>query len=163
MNKADLGMVWSFAAGLFTVLLAAAAYAKDWLIAGLGKVKNSFIALVASPAVWLAVGATFLWGFWIGHIQGAHGKRALRAEMVALEHKASASEAEAIIAAARATAASNEGKGWKAKAEALEAEVSALRARVSGKSSPVAAVSRRPVAKVPKAAETASKPFWPFN
>ena len=163
MNKADLGMVWSFAAGLFTVLLAAAAYAKDWLIAGLGKVKDSFIALVASPAVWLAVGATFLGGFWIGHIQGALGKRALRSEVSALELKAAASETEAAIAQGRATSAATEGKKWKDKAQALEAEVSSLRSRLSGKSSPVAAVSRRPVPKVRKPAEPASKPFWPFQ
>ena len=105
MNKADLGMIWSAVAGLFTVLLAAAAYAKDWLIAGLGKVKDSFIALVSSPAVWLAVGVTFLGGFWIGHIQGALGKRALRSEVSALELKAAASETEASIAQGRATSA----------------------------------------------------------
>ena len=163
MTKADLGTVWSFAAGLFTVLTAAAVYAKDWLIAGLGKIWTSFVALVASPAVWLAVGVTFLGGFWVGHIQGALGKRALRSEMVEVARKAEAAETESAIAQGRATSAATEGKKWKDKATALEAEVSALRARVAGQSSPVAAVSRRPVAKVPKPAEPASKPFWPFQ
>ena len=102
-------------------------------------------------------------GFWVGHIEGAAGKRALRSEVVALELKAAAAETESIIAAGRATSAATEGKKWKDKATALEAEVSTLRARVAGQSSPVAAVSRRPVAKVPKPAEPASRPFWPFN
>ena len=163
MNKADMGMIWSAVAGLGTVLIAAAAYAKDWIMSGLRKIGASFVALVASPAVWLAVTAMFLGGFWVGHIEGAVGKRALRSEVVALELKAAAAETESIIAAGRATAASTEGKKWKDKATALEAEVSALRSRVAGQSSPVAAVSRRPVAKVPKPAEPASRPFWPFN
>jgi len=163
MSKADLGMIWSAAAGLFTVLIAAAAYAKDWLMQGVRKIGASFVALVASPAVWLAVGVTFLGGFWVGHIEGGAGKRALRSEVVALELKAAAAETEAIAAQGRATAASTEGKKWKDKATALEAEVSTLRARVTGQPSPVAAVSRRPVAKVPKPAEPASKPFWPFQ
>lgn len=163
MNKADLGTVWSFAAGLFTVLIAGAAYAKDWLIAGIRRIGSSFVALVASPAVWLAVTVTFLGGFWIGHIEGGAGKRALRSEVVALELKAEAAETESAIAQGRATSAATEGKKWKDKATALEAEVSSLRALVAGQSSPVAAVSRRPVAKVPKSAEPASRPFWPFN
>jgi hypothetical protein len=163
MTKADLGMIWSAAAGLFTVLIAASAYAKDWLMSGFRKIGASFVALVASPAVWLAVGVTFLGGCWVGHIEGGAGKRALRSEVVALELKAEAAEMEAIIAAARATSASTEGKKWKDKATALEAEVSTLRARVAGQSSPVAAVSRRPVAMVPKPETPASRPFWPFN
>ena len=163
MSKADMGMIWSAVAGLGTVLIAAAAYAKDWIMSGLRKSGASFVALVASPAVWLAVTAMFLGGFWVGHIEGAAGKRALRAEMVALELKAEAAETEAIAAQGRATSASTEGKKWKDKAAALEAEVSTLRARVAGQSSPVAAVSRRPVAKVPKPAEPASRPFWPFD
>lgn len=163
MSKADMGMIWSAVAGLGTVLIAAAAYAKDWIMSGLRKIGASFVALVASPAVWLAVTAMFLGGFWVGHIEGAAGKRALRAEMVALELKAEAAETEAIAAQGRATSASTEGKKWKDKAAALEAEVSTLRARVAGQSSPVAAVSRRPVAKVPKPAEPASRPFWPFD
>ena len=163
MNKADMGMIWSAVAGLGTVLVMGAAYAKDWLMSGFRKIGSSFVALVASPAVWLAVGVTFLGGFWVGHIEGAAGKRALRSEVVALELKAEAAETEAIAAQGRATSASTEGKKWKDKAAALEAEVSTLRARVAGQSSPVAAVSRRPVAKVPKPAEPASRPFWPFN
>lgn len=163
MTKFDLGTITSFAAGLLTVLAAAAAYAKDWLLVGLGKIKTSFVALVSSPAVWLAVGVTFLGGFWAGHIQGAHGKRALRSEVVTLRVAAENAELEAASAEGRAKASSTEGKKWKDKAEALEAEVSALRARVGGKSSPVAAVSRRPVPKVPVAQPAVSKPFWPFN
>lgn len=149
MSKMDWGtIIWATVAGIGGVL----AWAAHWAKAGLERMRASFVALVSSPAVWLAVGVMFVAGFWLGHIEGSAGKSGLRSQVAGLR-------VSLIDANARATAAAREAQAWKAKAEAPEAST-------PPKSEPVAAVVKRPVPKKPaekKAASEAKKPFWPFQ
>lgn len=136
------GPVWAFVVGL------------------LDRVRRSFVALVSSPAVWLASGLVFVVGFWLGHLEGAAGKRAIRAERDDLRTQIaenqrrndvlSASNREALVTIAR-----------------IKGELAAAKAVPEPPASPPAAVSRRPV---PKAAPTKSaasappaRPWNPFG
>lgn len=88
-----------------------------------GYVAASFVALVTSKAAWLAVLLMSLGGFWVGYIEGAHGKRALRSEVVALAAEARAKDKRIDVLIRGEDAALADAKTWKGKFEALQAEV----------------------------------------
>ena len=159
MTKNDIGAAL---AGLLSVLSAFAVGAREYLGRWLAKAGTSIMAVVASPAVWLACGLVFVGGFWLGHIGGAAGKKALRADVVALKleydrrGRTLKERAKEIDALTEAT-------------EKLTAEVASLKSgHAAPKSEPVAAVSRPRVAKAaqtkPAASEAPKVPFWsPFQ
>lgn len=122
-------------------------------------VARSFRALVTSKAVWLASGVVFVAGFWLGHIEGAAGKRALRAEVVDLESVARQHASDAKKARAQVADLTD-------KTKEMEAEIARL-SKGEPASEPVAAFPRARVAKaVPKKtppAEPPKVPFWPFQ
>lgn len=159
MTKNDIGAAL---AGLLSVLSAFAVGARKYLGKGLTKAGASFMAVVASPAVWLACFIVFVGGFWLGHVGGAAGKKALRADVVALKLeydacgrtlKERAKEIDALTA----------------KAKDLAVEVASLKSGTPApRSEPVAAVSRPRVAKAvqkkPAAGEPPTVPSWsPFQ
>ncbi len=153
MSKNDIG---ALLAGLLSAVSAFAVMARGLLARMFGRMVKSFVALVASPAVWLAVGVCSLGGFWVGHIEGAAGKRALRAEVVTL-HALTKSNAEAAKEAeARAAKAVAAAKVKDGTIEALKAELA------RAKRSPAASVK----AAVPKtyrkkpAVSAPAKPAW---
>ena len=159
MTKNDIGAAL---AGLLSVLSAFAVAARAYLGRWLAKAGASVMAVVASPAVWLACGLVFVGGFWLGHMEGAAGKKALRADVVALKMeydsrgrtlKERAKEIDALTV----------------KADKLAAEVASLKsgAAPAPKSEAAAAVSRPKVAKAvpkkPPAGEAPKPAFWPFQ
>ena len=164
MSKNDIG---AMLAGLFTVLASIGVYARDFLGRGLAYIWGTFVALIKLKAAWAAVGLCMVLGFWVGHIEGSAGKRALRAEVVTLKSRASASSAAAAAAVARAVAATNEAKSRAEEVEALTAELAAVKAGAPrGASAPVAGVPRKPATKpVPKKTPVSApaKPFWPWE
>ena len=157
MTKNDIGAAL---AGLLSVLSAFAVAARAYLGRGLAKAGASAMAVVASPAVWLACGLVFVGGFWLGHMGGAAGKRALRADVVALKMEYD-SRGRTLKERAR------EIDALAAKAKGLEAEVASLKSGAAPKSEAVASVSRPRVAKAvpkkPPAGEAPKAPFWPFQ
>lgn len=134
--------------------------ARNGLASTWRNVATSFKALATSKAVWLACGIVFVGGFWLGHTEGAAGKRALRSEMVKL-----GSHADQLAATAksdRAHIVSLEAKG-----KEMEAEITRLKGGHEPKSEPVAALSRPRVAKAVPRKVTAGEPpkasYWPFS
>jgi hypothetical protein len=163
MNKSDVGLIGTIATSVFVVMASIMAFAKDWLGKVFTRIKGSFVAVVSSPAVWLAVGLTFVGGFWLGHIKGAVGKRALRSEVATLKGDVQGASAAVAVAQRRAKDAESAASAWKTKAEAAEAEAVRLKSRATAKLVPGAAVSRRPVPsarKTTQAASTAQKTDW---
>ncbi len=164
MSKYDLGAIIAAAMGGIGPVLV---WFREGLSRMFGKVWASFVAVVASPGVWAAVAITSLGGFWLGHIEGSAGKRALRAEVSRLATVGERQAATVASAEARAAAAMATSHSWQAKAEAAEAEVSRLTGRPVAASQPVAAVPKRQVAKARSSKTTASEPakavWWPFS
>ena len=156
MSRNDIG----------TVLASIGVYAKDFLGRALGKAGASFMALLASPAVWIAVATFSIASFCLGHIEGSAGKRALRAEVVTLNARAAASAQTAKSAVARAATAAAEVAAKAGEIEALKAEIERLKALPVTASAPVAGVPRKPATKPAQKAPPASapaKPFWPWG
>ncbi len=165
MSKYDIG---ALLAALFSAVAAFAVVAKDYLGRWLGKIGKSFVALVASPAVWIAVATCSFGSFWVGHIEGSAGKRALRAQVVTLESRAKASSDVAESAVAKAAALGADVKTKAKENEALKAEIARLTKAPAGAAiAPVAGVSRRVVIRgVPKKPATGvpDKASWaPWN
>lgn len=127
------------------------------LVAWLDAIRRSAVALISSPAVWVAATTLFVVGFCVGHIEGAYGKRQLRSKVVALDIKAQRESERADMAERRARDSVARADEWKAKAEAVEAENVALR-RQKPKASGVSPKQDTPVAAAPE-----PKPFWPWE
>lgn len=126
-------------------------------VAGLDAIRRSAVALISSPAVWVAATTLFVVGFCVGHIEGSYGKRQLRSKVVALDTKAQRESERADMAERRAKDSGVRADEWKAKAEAVEAENVALR-RQKPKASVVPPKQDTPVAAAPE-----PKPFWPWE
>lgn len=155
MSRNDIG---ALLAGLLSAVSAFAVVARDVLWRGVTRVGKSFASLVSSPAVWLAVAACSLGSFWVGHIEGAAGKRALRAEVVTL-HAITKSHAEATKEAeARAVKAMAAAKIKDGTIEALKAELARVKARPA-----VEPVAKKAVPKTIRkkpAVSAPAKPSW---
>lgn len=164
MNKADVGA--ALAAAL-SVLASVAVLAREYASKALEYMRVSFVALISSRAVWAAVLLTSLGGFWAGHIVGATGKRALRAEVARLDTRAKISAAAATTATARATKAEARVADLAGTVEAMQAEIAALKARKTPASAPVAPAVKRPVAKTlpnkPAAGDPARARWTPWG
>lgn len=141
-----------------------AVWAKEFGTKIAGAIWASFVALVSSPAVWLAGACIFVGGFWIGHIQGAHFSRArVPATLIGVAPATQDTTAyEATAAAATAEAAQ-----WKAEAATKQAEITRLTAELGVKSDALKAAQAKLAAKVPvpkKAAPAPAKAAWsPFE
>lgn len=163
MTKNDIGTIVAGAAAVAASLLG---MARTYLAGLARRVGASFANLIASPAVWLAVGATFLVGFGSGfvggHLEGASGKRELRAEVVRLTARAKAGHDAAAVAEKREAAALAAAKTLAAKVESQQAELvrlgAALKARPVPQASRVVPVVRRAVPKAVKKPPPASDP-----
>lgn len=127
------------------------------LVSVLDALRRSAVALVSSPAVWVAATTLFVVGFCVGHIEGAYGKRQLRSKVVALDIKAQRESERADMAERRAMDSVARADEWKAKSEAFEAEIVALR-RQKIKASGASPKQDTPVAAAPE-----TKPFWPWE
>lgn len=155
-----LAAVW----GAIMALFSHAGVVRLWLADWAGRVRKSFVALVASPAVWLACIVIGLVGWWGGYQTAAIGKRAARVDLVEARRDL-ANAADAVEAAKDAAAkAVAEAAEWRGKAAAARNELEALKA---GRGVPVAAVSapavRKAVPKKKAAAAAPQAPFWPFS
>jgi len=163
MSKNDIGTAL---AGIFAVLASIGVYAREYLGRFTGYIWESFAALMKSKAAWAAVLVCTFGGFWVGHIEGAAGKRALRSEVVTLKARANASSAVATAATAKATEAHAKVADRDGTIEALKAEIARLKDASGAASTPKATVSRKPVAKSPPKTATAREPatgFWPWS
>lgn len=128
-----------------------------WLCTRGRRVRSSFVALVASPAVWLACVMVAFGSFYGGHVVGASGKRAVRAyyeDVVAVRGREIRS-LTAELATAKASLAAAE----RAASEASSAKSAALPA-AEPKSPPTARA--RPARAVPKA-KPAPEKYWPWG
>lgn len=123
-----------------------------WLCTRGRRVRASFVALVASPSVWLACLMVAFGAFYGGHVVGAHGKRAVKAyyeDVVAVRSREVRSLTAELAKAKDALAAT----------EAAAAKAAAL-APSEPKSPPTARA--RPARAVPKAKPAAEK-YWPWG
>lgn len=66
----------------------------EWLTWGIAKVKASIVALMSSPAVWLACGVVFVGGFMAGHGSRATTIKRLTDEKAAIAQARDASRAQ---------------------------------------------------------------------
>lgn len=155
MNKADIGA--ALAAAL-SVLASVAVMAREYAGKALEYMRVSFVALISSKAVWAAVMVTALGGFWAGHIVGATGKRALRAEVARLDARAKVSAAAATTATNRAGKAEARAAELAGTVEAMQAEIAAMKARKPAASAVVAPAVNRPAAKAPLKKPAAGEP-----
>jgi len=151
VSKYDIGTyVAAAVVGISSVL----AWFQELIGRVLGALRVSFVALVSSRAVWFAsivVGlGAYCGGFWHGHERGSSEVPELRVKVGDLESALSKVVREA---AADIKKARDEAAELKKRLEASEAPAG----------SPVAAVSRRPVAKSPKPAAPAAEPPRPFR
>lgn len=153
--EADIGLIGTIATSIFVTIAAIAAYARDGVVRGAKKIKDSFVALVSSPAVWLAVFLTFVGGYWFGHVHGAFGKKSLRSEISTL--KASLKDAK--------SQADNDVEAWKKTADSTRKELGILKSKAPPKAAQQTVQVRRPVPRrivAVKASSESAKPFWPF-
>jgi len=141
-----------------------------WLLGkvkdGIGRIWASFAALLASPAVWVAVAVVFVGGFWVGHIEGAAGKRALAADVKRISAALNEQNDNLSVAAARIAKAEGEAALWKAKAEAAGAETARVSGAAAGQGEAVAGETKKPVLRLRKKTTPASEAptgFWPFK
>lgn len=131
--------------------------------------KRSVVALVASPAVWLASLTVFVGGFWLGHVEGAMGKRAVVIERNGAQRDFEVMQAALAEANARARAAAAEAKRLHDDAKARGSEPQTVASEA------VSPPARRPVPRrqgvtpaksahaTPKAPAAQPAPFWPFK
>ncbi len=119
------------------------------VVSGLDRVRRSFVALVSSPAVWLAVIVVGLGCYWGGHIIGSRGKSDMRAAVASAERaRNAANERSEVLALANRQATIDITR--------LKSEVAALKAAPAPASAPRAAIYRRPVPKVAQVKPAAS-------
>lgn len=157
MSKLDLG-TWVSAAVAFCV--AALVGARNVMGRFLRALRVSFVAFVASPAVWLAMavagGSAFVGGWWLGHAAGNQGKAELREQIESLRE----GMGQSLVEKRRLARELDETKELLADARTT-AQTAA--------SAPRTAVSRRPVPRrsAPQKAATAPPEpavrFWPFD
>lgn len=164
MSKYDLGaIVAAVLGGIGPVLV----WFREALGRAFGRLWASIAALIASPAVWAAVALTALAGFWIGHIEGSSGKRALRAHGEILSTRLEKATAALDEANGRATSVAQEARAWKGRAEAAHAELSRLTGQPVPEGGAVAASPKRQVAKAraskPVVREGTRAAWWPFS
>lgn len=158
--KAFLTWARSAIAALFSHL----AVARLWLAGWGGRVRRSFVALVASPAVWLACGVIGFAGWWGGYQTAAIGKRAARAELAEARRETAGAIQAAETASEAAAAAKAEAASARGKVAALQNEIDALRNPAGGPSAAAGASPPRKAVPKKKAAVAAPQvPFWPFS
>lgn len=154
MSKLDIGTLVAMVVGSVGPVLV---WARAWLARGLDALRGSFVAMVSSPAVWLAsicVGfIAYFGGFWLGHRAGSADVPALTAKVSALQQDAIRIRAERDTARAEAETAR----------APREAPASAAPAAPGAS---VAASTPRPVVRRPAkltAPSEPAKPFRPFD
>lgn len=64
-----------------------AAVAWEWIYWAVAAVVRSVVALIKSPAAWLACGLVFAVGFSVGHVERGAAVRAAKMRVSALEHE----------------------------------------------------------------------------
>lgn len=153
MTKNELGAyVFAAIGGVGPVLV----WFKDAIAKVLGVLRVSFVAMWQSrAAVWAAVlaiaGACYWGGFWLGHRAGGADVPDLTAQVSALKADAAKAKAEAARLKARI-----------AELEAPKSETPTASTQPA-QIPPVAAVSRRPLSRLPKPQPAASAPVKPFK
>jgi hypothetical protein len=150
-----LQAIWTAIAGVVSALVPYLARPKELLVAGIDRVRRSFVALVGSPAVWVASLAIGLGCYWGGYMMAANGKRALRTEVSTLEQTVER------VRAAEALARRDEAK---LRADlAAEKAIAMIEAKgpAATRREPVAAVARRPVPRAkPTVPASGGAPAW---
>jgi len=154
MTKFDLGTLISAMSAFVVALLV---YLRDAGGKLLGAIRVSFVAFVASPAVWLAAflagGFCFWGGWWMGHSAGAHGRSDLAAQVSLL--KAAATKQELVRA------------DLVRQVEEASHIIVTLRQAQVAPAEPRTPVVRRPAPRAPKVETTATAPavtsWWPFE
>lgn len=144
----------------------AAAYVVEVCRGVIGMIGRSFRVLVKSTAVWGAVLLLFVGGFWVGYLKGVAGKRALRSQVVTLQHDAAAQSARIEALQGGNQAAIADIRKLKGEKEALTAEIARLAHRPAANSEAPAAPARRraiivrsPAAAAREAPDLSWRPF----
>lgn len=128
-----------------------------WLCTRGRRVRASFVALLASPSVWVACLIVAFGAFYGGHVVGAHGKRAIKTyyeDVLAVRGREIRSLTTELAKAKEAAAAAE-----RAAAQAAAARAASV-APAEAKTPPVA---RKPAARAVPKAPAAEKPYWPWG
>ena len=151
--------VWTAVVGALEALFSFLGPAWKFCVAGLDRVRKSFVALVSSPAAWLSVAVIGVFGFWLGHVEGAAGKRALRNEVTTVSRQSAAKDD-------RITALQASNREAVMQIKRLKGEIEAMQAETARKpeSKPVTAKPHRRVRRAPRVTVAAPAPsWWPFQ
>lgn len=156
MKNIDLGALF---AGALAVLTSLAVLARDYLARAARQIGVSFVALVSSPAVWVACLAIGLASFWSGHMLGSSGKSDLRHELSRARSESTANGKKAIDAGAAVLDLENQVAKLKSENETLR---TAKAVPPAGEA--LAAIPRRSVAVRPSVKAPAPAASWnPFQ
>lgn len=132
--------------------------AKAWSVKALDRMRRSFVAVVSSPAVWLACIAIGVGGFVVGFGAGAQGKRELRAEIADARRGQAAANERADLVAAKNAKLLAQVADLKGKLEAKQAEAARDEAVA-----PAPVKRRRAARRTSKTVAAPEAPFWPFR
>lgn len=128
-----------------------------WLCTLGRRVRASFVALIASPSVWVACLIVAFGAFYGGHVVGAHGKRVVKAyyeDVVSVRGREVRSLKAELVAAKEAIAEA-------ARATSQAAAPSAASIPAAEPKSPPA--PRKPAARAAPKAAPPEKPYWPWG